>query len=121
MRALSAQANRYRRTVDLVSMLVPSHTLPGWPPAPQPSLLAVLGLLVGLPAAVFVIVYVLGKAGSLISAAKPQSGAQGEPLWLNAGRAGNTKAISARAALPELEPAMGAVDEDAVGGASVRW
>lgn len=30
-------------------MLVPLETLPGWPPAPNPALLVSIGLLIGLP------------------------------------------------------------------------
>lgn len=109
---------------ELVSMLVPLEgTLPGWPDAPEPTAMQVLGLLVGIPAVVFVIIALIGKSRSLISAGRGESDdSMDQPLWLGtapADRAAITGAPAAgegrRAAVEAAEPAI------EVGGASARW
>jgi hypothetical protein len=106
-------------------MLVPLQgTLPGWPDAQEPTGLEVLGLLIGLPALVFVIVAVLAKGRELIRAGRGEPiGSADEPLWLGsapADRAALTQGDSAPAAAEGRQAIAGAPDAT-VGGASARW
>jgi hypothetical protein len=110
-------------------MLVPLQgTLPGWPDAPDPAPLHVLGLLIGVPAAIFVIISLIGKGRELIRAGRGEPDvAANEPLWLGAAPADRTAVTSGgegeRAAQPaEGRRAVTSSDETMQpGGASVRW
>lgn len=76
------QDSRYGYGVSkLLSMLVPLDTLAGWPPAPDPSWLQVLGLLIGLPLLVIVVVIALAK---IFNAAGKGDAHQEvtEPVWV---------------------------------------
>ncbi|SDT16077.1 hypothetical protein SAMN04489812_4379 [Microlunatus soli] len=83
----------------------------------------VLGLLVGIPAVVFVIIALIGKSRSLISAGRGESDdSMDQPLWLGAApadrdalTAGQAPAEGRRAAAEPAEPTV------EVGGASARW
>lgn len=105
---------------ELVSMLVPLQgTLPGWPLAPEPSVLQVLGLLVGVPAIVFVIVAVIGKGKEFVRAARGEGDeAIDEPLWLGSAPADRSAITSGH----QAEGRRAAVElSSEVGGASARW
>ena len=52
------------RVSGLQSMLVPLETLQGWPPAPNPSLLHLLGLVLGLPIVLALVIAGLSYVGS---------------------------------------------------------
>jgi hypothetical protein len=111
---------------ELVSMLVPLQgTLPGWPVAEQPSALQVLGLLVGLPALVFVIIAILGKSKGLIRAGRGDSAPElNEPVWLGAAPSGRSELTAdGTVSVPgEGRRAIASAEQgQTVGGASVRW
>lgn len=64
-------------------MLVPLETLPGWPAVETPSVLEILGLLVGIPALLAVLIAGLVKLGAMLEAKRhPQSDVP-ESVWLN--------------------------------------
>jgi hypothetical protein len=93
-------------------MLVPLLTQPSW--------LHVLGLLLGVPAIIFIVISILTKSKQFIQAAHGQQPADpSEPIWigeipLEPGERGSGE--------PKSELVTGrraAADE--VGGASVRW
>lgn len=50
--------------------LIPLETLPGWPEAPDPTVLETLALLIGLPAAAFAVLLLLNMAPSWFGNAK---------------------------------------------------
>lgn len=96
-------------------MVVPFETLSGWPEVANPTALQTLGVLVGAPGLVFLAIFALGKASSLIRANQRQSLAVTEPIWLGGGAAAGQ--LEQGAAVAEL-PAAPAAE---VGGASARW
>jgi hypothetical protein len=111
-------------------MLVPLEgTLPGWPVANEPSALEVLGLLIGIPGLVFVLIAVLGKGSQLIRAGRGESAvAVDEPLWLGAAPADRSALTSdGTASVPgegrrALTTAEGSEQgSEQLGGASARW
>ncbi len=66
-----------------VSMLVPLQTLFGWPAAPNPSPLAELGLLIGLPVAVIVIAFAVAKIGNAAKDRRTGGGIlPSDPIWM---------------------------------------
>ena len=67
-------------------MLVPLETLPGWPEAPSPSLLEVLGLLVGAPVLVIAIVAVLARVHHATKGNMGTPGVANQPIWVNGER-----------------------------------
>jgi hypothetical protein len=97
---------------ELVSMLVPLLTQPSW--------LHVLGLLLGVPAIIFIVISILTKSKQFIQAARGQQPPDpSEPIWIGevppepgTGGSGGAK--------PELVTGRRAA-ADEVGGASVRW
>lgn len=101
-------------------MLVPLQgTLPGWPVATEPTAMQVLGLLVGVPAVIFVIITLLVKSKSLISAGRGESDSSMEqPLWLGAAPADRAAVESAAVESGAPGDAVATVE---VGGASARW
>jgi hypothetical protein len=123
-------------------MLVPLETLSGWPQVPNPSILQVLGLLVGIPLLVFLVVIAISKIGTAAHAGRGDSVEASDPLWV--GGSQETGALEAPSANPgteardevaagEAEPASarsveqpaggGEGDEtgEHVGGAGARW
>ncbi|NYE70142.1 hypothetical protein [Microlunatus parietis] len=100
---------------ELLSMVVPLETLSGWPEVANPTALQTLGLLIGIPGLVFVAIFALGKAPSLIRANQRQSLAVTEPVWL--GRGAELGQLEQGAAAGEL-PAAPVAE---TGGASARW
>ena len=92
-------------------MLVPLDTLEGWPVAPDPSWLQILGLLVGLP--LLVMVLVIGIAKVLNAVRKGDAHEEvTEPVWVGGRpeqKTESTAAIEGGQAPPES------------GGAGARW
>lgn len=76
------QDSRYGYGVSkLLSMLVPLDTLAGWPPAPDPSWLQVLGLLIGLPLLVMVVVIAIAKISNAAGKGDAHEEVT-EPVWV---------------------------------------
>ena len=117
-------------------MLVPLETLSGWPQAPDPSVLQVLGLLVGLPLLVFFIVVAISKIVTTAHARRGDIVQATDPLWVGAHESGELEAASANPG-PEASGQAPAGDADQisagegdvegddtgehVGGAGARW
>jgi hypothetical protein len=109
---------------ELVSMLVPLQgTLPGWPTAATPTAIQVLGLLIGVPGLIVLIISLIGKGPELIRAGRGEDASHvDEPLWLGSAPADR----AALTAGSETAPAAGqevvaSSSQPALGGASVRW
>lgn len=93
---------------DLWSILTPlTGTLPGWPAAAQPSLLAFLGVVVAAPVTVSLLILLLTMAKNLARAGKGGAVHMQQPLWL--GETSSRKALTSDSAPSET------------GGASARW
>ena len=95
----------------LLSMLVPLDTLEGWPTAPDPSALQVLGLLFGLPLLVIVIVIAIAKISNSAGAGDAHEEVT-EPVWVGGRPEQKTEATAA------IESSEGTSDS---GGAGARW
>jgi hypothetical protein len=97
-------------------MLVPLETLAGWPAAPAPSLLQVLGLLVGIPVLVIIIAFAIAKIGTSVQASRGDAPPATESVWVGGRQAGGEIE-----AAPEMH-GVGAEDDDKTpGGAGARW
>ena len=92
---------------DLVSMLVPLQTLPGWNNVENPSVLWILLLALGIPLAFGLLVTVVGMGPSWARSGRGEAELE-EPIWLGAG------------AEPKALP-TGGEKMTVVGGASDRW
>ena len=92
-------------------MLVPLDTLEGWPTAPDPSALQVLGLLFGLPLLVIIIVIAIAKISNAVGAGDAHEEVT-EPVWVGGRPEQKTEAT------PAIEGSEGASDS---GGAGARW
>lgn len=114
-------------------MLMPLETLPGWPKAQDPTALEVLGLLVGAPLVVIILVAVLARMHHAVKGNAGVPGVANQPIWVNgrqveasthggdASRAAidsGYEAVSARSSQTD-EEARG--DDDKRGGAGARW
>jgi len=117
-------------------MLVPLETLSGWPQATDPTALQVLGLLVGFPLLVFIIVIAINKIVTTAHARRGDTIQASDPLWVGAHQSGELEAATANpgpgasdqapAGDAEQAPAGdGDVEGDDtgehVGGAGARW
>jgi hypothetical protein len=117
-------------------MLVPLETLSGWPPVPDPSVLAVLGVLVGFPLVVFIIVIAISKIATSMHESRGDDLHANDPLWLgdhesaeleaataNPGiEASDQASTSAAGQAPAGEAAAEGDDTgEHVGGAGARW
>lgn len=100
---------------QLLSMLVPLDTLSGWPAAQEPTILQTLGLLVGFPALISLIVVGIAKIGTTVQASRGDAPPAADSVWVG-GRQGGGEIEAA----PELH-GVGADDEQAPGGAGARW
>src|SRR4029450_939791 len=108
-------------------MLVPLETLSGWPQVQNPSPLQVLGLLVGFPLLVAIIVIAIIEIGARAHAGRGDSIQASDPLWV--GGSQETGALEERTAHPgaeagdEVAAGDGEGDEtcEHVGGAGARW
>ncbi|GAB3623995.1 hypothetical protein GCM10027418_20790 [Mariniluteicoccus endophyticus] len=92
---------------ELFSILVPLQTFPGWPQAPQRSIVDFLIILVAIPVAAGVLIGIAALGGSLARKGEGGKVRRKDPVWL--GTTAPTKAIEADSAATET------------GGASVRW
>lgn len=108
-------------------MLVPLETLPGWPAAPDPSPLTVLGLLVGLPLVVIVIVAVISKINRLMKVSRGEPIQVTQPMWVGGldrpeieGPRHDEVVGDAKAITDEAKAVAGEPGAD-TGGASARW
>jgi hypothetical protein len=75
-------------------MLVPLETLSGWPQAPDPTVLQVLGLLVGLPLLVFIIVISISKIVTTAHARRGDIIQASDPLWVGGHESAELQAAS---------------------------
>ena len=106
------QDSRYGYGVSkLLSMLVPLDTLAGWPQAPDPSWLQVLGLLIGLPLLVMVVVIALAKVFNAAGKGDAHQEVT-EPVWVGGRPEQKTEAPAA------IE---GGEAPSESGGAGARW
>ncbi len=96
-----------------LSMVVLLETLPGWPAAPDPTVLQSVGLLIVLPAVVIVIVFAAAFIGNAAKAKRTTTAEVGDPLWVGGRAQGELEASG---------PAeVGEGDSNPVGGAGARW
>ena len=106
-------------------MLVPLETLPGWPEVRSPSLLEVLGLLVGAPLLVVAIVAVLTRVHHAVKGNMGTPDVANQPIWVNGRRI--EPAAQEQSSRDSIEAGRRAVteraeDDDAsTGGAGARW
>ena len=101
---------------ELLSMLVPLDTLAGWPAAQEPTALQSLGLLIGLPALVIVIAFLVAKLGTSFQAKRGNTPTVADSVWVGGREAGGEIE-----AAPEMH-GVGAEDDDRTpGGAGARW
>ena len=110
-------------------MLVPLQTLPGWPKVDDPSVLQVLGLLVGGPLLVIAIVAVIARVHHAVKGNTGVPAVANQPVWVNGRRiepasqdAGSREAIEA--GHDAVSSGVGAHEDEAsesTGGAGARW
>ena len=106
---------------------MPLETLSGWPQVENPSPLQVLGLLVGIPLLIAIIVIAIIEIGARAHAGRGDSIQASDPLWV--GGSQETGALEAPSANPgteasgEVAAGDGEGDEtgEHVGGAGARW
>lgn len=99
-------------------MVVPLETLAGWPAAPQPTVLQTLGLLVGVPLLVFIVVIAINKIVQSIHAKRGTAMPPVEAMWVG-GKEGPVDIESGPDEAPALE--SGTEKADQTGGAGARW
>ena len=102
------------RVSELLSMLVPLETLQGWPSAPDPSVVHVLGLLFGLPILLGLVIAGLSYVGT--GSDLRRFGPAIHPVKTFADPA----AVDAAGAGPASIEAKSGVD-GGTGGTSARW
>jgi hypothetical protein len=119
---------------ELLSMLVPLETLSGWPQVENPSALQVLGLLVGIPLLIAIIVIAITEIGARARAGRDDSLQATDPLWVGAQSVELEANVNPGLEIAEEVPAgdaeqasvgRGDVEGDDtgehVGGAGARW
>ena len=101
---------------------MPLDTLAGWPAAPEPTVLETLGLLVGAPLLVTIVVVAIAKIGNAVKAGRGEAPPVADSIWVGGRQAGGEIE-----AAPELH-GVGAEDADRTpeadrtpGGAGARW
>lgn len=67
-------------------MVLPLETLPGWPDVQTPSFLEVLGLLVGAPLLVVLIVAVITRVHHAVKGNMGTPDVANQPIWVNGRR-----------------------------------
>jgi hypothetical protein len=115
-------------------MLVPLETLSGWPQVPDPTILQVLGLLVGIPLLIFLIVIAIARIGTAAHARRGDIIQASDPLWVGAHESSALEAAGANPGAGEQAAVAAAGDEQVegeevkgddtgehVGGAGARW
>ena len=101
---------------ELLSIVVPLDTLAGWPTAQEPTVLQSLGLLVGIPLLISIVVFAIAKIGTSVQASRGEAAPAADSVWVG-GRQGGGEIE----ATPE-QHGVGAEDDDkAPGGAGARW
>lgn len=116
--------------MNVLTLLVPLETLPGWPVATAPTLLQALGLLIGIPALAAVVIAGLAKISAVISTNRYSQDQVPDSVWmgsrppLNQPLPGNARSIDGP--IEEVDPALPAEPEpepvaSGTGGASARW
>lgn len=88
-------------------MLIPLQTFPGWPAAPDVSILNFLLVLLVIPLGIGLVLALIVLGGTLARRGRGGPVHQKDPVWI--GSTASHKAISADATARET------------GGASVRW
>jgi hypothetical protein len=102
--------------VNFLSMLVPFDTLAGWPAAQEPTVLQTLGLLVGIPLLVAIVVFGIAKIGTTVQAGRGEAAPVADSVWVGGRQAGGEIE-----AAPELHGVGAEDDEKTPGGAGARW
>ena len=97
-------------------MLLPLDTLAGWPAAKPPTVLQSLGLLVGAPLLVAIIVFAIAKIGTTVQANRGDAPHVADSVWVGGREAGGEIE-----AAPELHGVGAEDDENTPGGAGARW
>jgi hypothetical protein len=97
-------------------MLLPLDTLSGWPAAKDPTVLQTLGLLVGAPLAVALVVFAIAKIGTTVQGNRGDAPPAAESVWVGGREAGGEIE-----AAPELHGVGAEDDETTPGGAGARW
>lgn len=96
--------------------LMPLQTLAGWPPAQDPTVLQALGLLVGLPLLVALLVFGIAKIGTTVQAGRGETPPVADSVWVGGRQAGGEIE-----AAPEMHGVGAEDDERTSGGAGARW
>lgn len=107
-------------------MLVPLETLPGWPDAPGPSVLHVLGLLVGAPLLVIAVIAVLTRVHHAVKGNMGTPEVANQPIWVNGRQIeSSTQDQGSRDAIEgahsDVGDRMAADEAKSQGGAGARW
>ena len=110
-------------------MVVPLETLPGWPNVQDPSLLQVLGLLVGAPLLVILFVAVLTRVHHAVKGNVGTPAVMNQPVWVNGRRIESAsqapKTDSSRESMAAGRQAitdrLERESESDKGGAGARW
>jgi hypothetical protein len=115
-------------------MLVPLETFSGWPRVENPSPLQVLGLLVGIPLLIAIIVIALVEIGARARAGREDAIQASDPLWVGAHQSAELEAnlnpgleMGEQTSAGDAEQAAGESDAEGddtgehVGGAGARW
>lgn len=110
-------------------MVVPLETLPGWPNVEEPSLLHVLGLLVGAPLLVILLVAVITRVHHAVKGNVGTPAVMNQPVWVGGRRIESaSEAPKTDTGRESIEAGHQAVSdrrerdaEDDKGGAGARW
>jgi hypothetical protein len=102
-------------------MLVPIETLSGWPAVADPTILQTLGLLVGLPVLVMVIVFAIAKAGNVVQAGRQTDRQVTDPVWVGGRKTGEVDSFGDVPALESSSAAAPTGSAEQPGGAGARW
>ena len=110
-------------------MLVPLETLPGWPNVQEPSILEVLGLLVGAPLLVILLVAVITRVHHAVKGNVGTPAVMNQPVWVGGRRIESaSEAPKSESSRESMEAGHQAVTarrarepEDDKGGAGARW
>ena len=110
-------------------MVVPLETLPGWPNVEDPSLLQVLGLLVGAPLLVILLVAVITRVHHAVKGNVGTPSVMNQPVWVEGRRIESaSQAPKSQSSQDAMAGGHQAVSdrrereaEDDKGGAGARW
>src|SRR3954471_6133274 len=112
-------------------MLVPldTRTLPGWPPPENPSVLQQLGLLVGGPLVIILLMAAVTRIHHAVKGNVGTPSGMNQPVWVNGRRIESaSEAIRTDAGRESIAAGHRVISdrlegdaEDATGGAGARW